>query len=321
MLPRTTPHFVQESDFRQQRDFGQKFSAAFEFIGAHWRGLGQAMLYLVLPTAIVQGIVSALLQKQVFAQALRGAGTGGGKLQQLAMFNGLYQSPIYWMNVAVSGIFVMFLVLTVYAYVRCCLRPVPSPEPITVGQVWDVVKSEFIGSYLSYFGLLLLIIIGFFLLGVPGIYLSVAFSLFYITKVVEGTGFGATCRRCLQLVRGKWWSTFGLIMVMSFALGIVIAVVGGVVGGLSFFAAKQVGAIQADDARSSLGLFTVITSALTGLLNLLIYPPILLALAFQYFNLVERRDGVGLRNMVGQLGQAPAAVHNTDYRPDDEGEY
>ena len=130
-----------------------------------------------------------------------------------------------------------------------------------------------------------------------------------------------TCRRCLQLVRGKWWSTFGLIVVMSFALGLVLVVVGSVVGGLSYFAARQVGFLQTDDASSSPVLFTVITSALTGLLNLLIYPPLLLALAFQYFNLVERRDGVGLRNMVSQLGQAPAAVHTTDYRPDDEGEY
>ena len=313
--------FAQESDFRQLRDFGQKFSASFEFIGAHWRGLGQAMLYLVLPAAILQGIVSALLQKQVFAQALRGTGTGMGKLQQLTMLDGMYQSPIYWINVAISGIFIMFLVLTVYAYVRCCLRPVPTPASITVGEVWAVVKSEFIGSYLSYFALLMLIIIGFFLLGIPGIYLSVAFSLFYITKVVEGTGFVTTCRRCLQLVRGKWWSTFGLIVMMSFALGLVLAVVGSVVGGLSYFAARQVGFLQTDDASSSLVLFTVITSALTGLLNLLIYPPLLLALAFQYFNLVERRDGVGLRNMVSQLGQAPAAVHTTDYRPDDEGEY
>ncbi|MGY3088774.1 hypothetical protein ACVWYF_001814 [Hymenobacter sp. UYAg731] len=321
MLPRTTLRFAQESDFRQQRDFGQKFSAAFEFIGAHWRGLGQAMLYLVLPVAILQGIVTALLQKQIFAQALHVTGTGVSKLQQLTMLNGMYQSPIYWVNVAVSGIFVMFLVLTVYAYVRCCLRPMPSAEPITVGQVWEVVKGDFIGSYLSYFGLLVLIIIGFFLLGFPGIYLSVAFSLFYITKVVEGTGFVATCRRCLQLVRGKWWSTFGLIVVMSFALGIVIAVVGSVLGGISYFAAKQVGFLRTDDASSSLGLFTVITSALTGFFNLLIYPPLLLALAFQYFNLVERHDGVGLRNMVSQLGQAPSAVRNTDYRPDDEGEY
>ena len=313
--------FAQESDFRQLRDFGQKFSASFEFIGAHWRGLGQAMLYLVLPAAILQGIVSALLQKQVFAQALRGTGTGMGKLQQLTMLDGMYQSPIYWINVAISGIFIMFLVLTVYAYVQCCLRPVPSPASITVGEVWAVVKSEFIGSYLSYFALLMLIIIGFFLLGIPGIYLSVTFSLFYITKVVEGTGFVATCRRCLQLVRGKWWSTFGLIVMMSFALGLVLAVVGSVVGGLSYFAARQVGFLQTDDASSSLVLFTVITSALTGLLNLLIYPPLLLALAFQYFNLVERRDGVGLRNMVSQLGQVPAAVHTTDYRPDDEGEY
>ena len=75
------------------------------------------------------------------------------------------------------------------------------------------------------------------------------------------------------------------------------------------------------DTSTSLGLFAVITTAIASLFNLLIYPPLLVALAFQYFNLVERHDGVGLRNMVNQLGQAPPAVHNGTYRPDDEGEY
>ena len=322
MLPRTTARFSQESDFRRQRDFGQKFSAAFEFIGAHWRGLGQALLFIVLPAAILQGIVMAILQKKFFTEALHVSGTGVSKLRQLAMFNELYQSPFYWVNVAVSGVFVMLLVLTVYGYVKCCLRPTPSPEPIAVGQVWGVVKEEFIGSYLSYFGLLVLVLIGFVFLAIPGIYLSVAFSLFYIIKLVEGTGFGDTCSRCLRLVRGQWWSTFGLMMVMTMMLGIVAAIVGSLATGLVFLVGKQLGSLQSgESAGATLGLFTVVTSALGGLLNLLIYPPLLLALAFQYFNLVERRDGVGLRQMVSQLGQAPAAVHNTDYRPDDEGEY
>ncbi|GAB3872443.1 hypothetical protein GCM10028824_22840 [Hymenobacter segetis] len=321
MLPRTTARFSQESDFRRQRDFGQKFSAAFEFIGAHWRGLGRALLYIVLPAAILQGIVMALMQKEFISKSLHVSDTGISKLRQLAMFNEMYQSPFYWVNIAVSGIFIMLLVLTVYGYVKCCLRPVTSSEPITVGQVWEEVKQEFLGSYLSYFGLMVLVLIGFVFLAIPGLYLMVAFSLFYITKVVEGTGFSDTCRRCLQLVRGKWWSTCGLIVVMTMVPGIALGIIGSMVSWLVYYLADNFGLFHATEAGSSMGLFAVITSALSGLLNLLIYPPLLLALAFQYFNLVERRDGVGLRHMVDQLGRTPVPVHSTNYRPDDEGEY
>ncbi|GAA4049830.1 hypothetical protein GCM10022409_40680 [Hymenobacter glaciei] len=313
--------FTQEADFRQRRDFGQKFSATFDFIGAHWRGLGQALLYLVLPAAILQGIVTGLVQNQILSKVVQGSGTGTNRLRQMAMVTEMYQSPFYWANIVVSGIFIMLLVLTVYAYVKCLLRPMPSSEPISVRQVWEVVKQEFIGSYLSYFGLLFLVGIGFVFLAIPGFYLSVAFSLFYITKVVEGTGFGETCSRCLRLVRGKWWSTFGLMFLMTMMLGIALGVFGGVLSSIVYFLAGSFGLVHTSEAGSSTGLFTVIISALTGLLNMFIYPPLLLALAFQYFNLVERRDGTGLHQLVGQIGQAPAPVQNAALRPDEEGEY
>ena len=315
------PTFTQEADFRQRRDFGQKFSATFEFIAAHWRGLGRCLLFLVLPAALLQGILVGLLQTRFISKATQATGIGVGRLRQLAMFNGMYQSPVYWVNIAVSGVFIMLLVLTVYAYIKCFLRPVPAPEPITVGQVWEVVKQEFIGSYLSYFGLLVIVLIGTVFLAVPGIYLAVAFSLFYITKVVERTGFGETCSRCLRLVRGKWWSTFGLIVIMTLIVSVVIGVGGGLLTALLYYLAGSFGLVHASEAGSSLGLFAVIASALSGLLNMLIYPPLLLAIAFQYFNLVERRDGTGLHQLVNQIGQVPAPVQNAALRADEEGEY
>jgi hypothetical protein len=315
--------FTQESDFRQMRDFGQKISASFDFIAEHWRGLGKSLLYIVLPAAIVQGILSGLVQQNFLGDATRiaQARMGSSPLRSMALFANLYQSPIYWLNVAVSGIFITMLVLTVYSYVKCCLRPVPSPEPIGPGQVWSIIKQEFLGAYFSYFGLLIVVVVGFFLLFVPGLYLSVGLSLFFIVKVVEQTDFGTTISRCLQLVRGKWWSTFGLLVVMFFIVGIIMTIVGGVFGWLTLLLGQQAGLYQSGDSNNSLGLFMVVATAIGGLLNLLIYPPILLALAFQYFNLVELHEGVGLRNMVNQLGQAPAPVQNAAYKADDEGEY
>ncbi|WP_210518733.1 hypothetical protein [Hymenobacter terricola] len=316
--------YTQESDFRQQRDFGQKITATFEFIGAHWQGLGRALLYIVLPTALLQGLVAGLLNRQMFTNGLvagKTYGTGSGVTERLAMFNSLRQSPYYWVSVVLGAIFVTMLVLTVYGYMLRCLRPNPSNEPITVGEVWAVVRQQFLSSFFSYFGLIILVILASILLFFPGIYIGVAFTLFYVVKVVEGTGFGATCSRCLRLTRGKWWSTFGLGFIMSLMLGIVAAVVGGVAGALALGLGSVLGLYHAGDAGATIGLFTVVTSSLGGLLYLLIYPPLLVALAFQYFNLVERQDGVGLHNLVSQLGQAPVAVQNATYRPDEEGEY
>ncbi|WP_201986904.1 hypothetical protein [Hymenobacter rubidus] len=316
--------FTQESDFRKLRDFGQKFSATFEFIGEHWRGLGRALLYIVLPAALLQGIVAGLLQKEFLTGAMPGqqASMREGFLSRLAMLSQVTETPYYWVSMVMGAVFVTLLFLTVYGYLRCCLRPRPAAGPIGVGQVWEVVKEQFAGGFASYFGLGFLVIVGLVLFFIPGVYLLIAFSLFYVVKVVEGSGFGGTVRRCLQLIKGKWWSTFGLLFVMSLMLGLLLTIAGGMVGGIAYALLRSTfSSLLGSDSRSTLGILTVITTAFSGLFNLLIYPPILLAIAFQYFNLVERRDGVGLRNMVDQLGQAPAAVQNTAYRPDDEGEY
>lgn len=315
------PTFTQESDFRQQRDFGQKFTATFEFIGAHWQGLGSALAYIVLPAAIGSGIMNGLVQLNMQNQ-LRAAGSAGaGMAARIGALGSLTQSPFYWLNIVVSIVFLTLLALTVYGYMRLCLRPTPSPEPITASAVWAEVRTHFVGAFFSYFTLAIITGIGFLFLVIPGIYLAVAFSLFFVVKVVENTGFSDTASRCLRLTRGKWWSTFGLVFVMLLMLGLVLTVVGGFVGGIVGGIAGGLGLYKPGMASSGIELFTVIVSSLSGLFNLLIYPPLLIALGFQYFNLVERRDGVGLRNLVSQLGQAPVAVAETTYRPDDEGEY
>ncbi|GAB3312691.1 hypothetical protein ACFQT0_11775 [Hymenobacter humi] len=316
--------FTQESDFRQQRDFGQKISATFEFISAHWRGLGRALLYIVLPAAILQGILAGLMQRQLLMTGLRDAQTHGtrvGLSEGLLMFTQMTQSPYYSLTIIMSGIFITLLILTVYSYIRLCLHPSSSDEPISVGAVWAGVKNEFLSSFLSYFGLLLMVIVGYLFLLIPGIYLSVALSIFFAVKLMEGTGFGASVSRSLRLTRGKWWSTLGLLFIMAFLLAICSGTIGAVIGAIVGGIGAALGLYKTGDPGTAVGLFAVITSSLGSLFNLLIYPPLLIALAFQYFNLVERHDGVGLRNMVSQLGQAPVTVPNSAYRPDEEGEY
>ena len=315
--------FTQEADFRQRRDFGQKFSATFEFIAAHWRGLGRCLLLMVLPVMLISGILTGLIQSKFLLASGEAAKATRGRaldtfLGQMSAMNSVRQSPTYWLSVVVGGVLFTMMVLTVYGYLLNCLRPAPTGEPIGPRQVWAVVKQEFLSAYFSYFGLALLTIIGFFLLAIPGFYISVAFSLFFMVKLVEGRGFGANCSRCLSLIRGKWWSTFGLLLVMLMILGVVIAVLGGLLGGGMMLLGKQAGLTETSGSRE---LLVVTSTALGSLLNLLIYPPLLLAIAFQYFNLVERRDGTGLHQLVNQIGQAPVAVQNAALRADEEGEY
>ena len=317
--------FTQEADFRQRRDFGQKFSATFDFIAAHWRGLGRCLLYLVLPAALLRAVVAGVLQQQTLTDIFSSTTPNVNRsaaAQQLAMMSQMIGTPLYWMSIAIGIAFATLLVLTVYGYVKLCLRPYPSPEPIMPRDVWQVVKQEFIGAFFSYLGIAVIILIAFFLLAVPGIYLSVALTPFFIVKVVEGTGFGTTLSRCLRLTRGKWWSTFGLLAIMVLVLLVVLLVIG-TFSGLLTMGLLRTGWSPAESGTGgrAVQILFIALAAIGSVLNLLFYPPMLLAIAFQYFNLVERRDGTGLHQLVSQIGRAPAEARSAALRADEEGDY
>ncbi|OGX84932.1 hypothetical protein [Hymenobacter coccineus] len=308
--------YSQESDFRQERDFGQKISATFEFIGVHFRPLGRVLLYIALPAALVQGVLSGLLQTQLLAR-VQTAATGGGAAwqRQSALYGTLFSSPTYYLNTVVSQIFTTLLILSVYGYLLHCLTGTAGPgRPASVADVWAVVKREFLRTFLSIWGLTIVIMLGLLVFVLPGMYLMVALSLFFIVRLVEGTGFRATLSRCLFLTRGKWWSTFGVLFIMVLLLYVLLAAAGSVAtllaGGLTLIV---------HSVRTP--LFTVTITAITTLFTLLVYPPLLLVLAFQYFNLVELKESRSLHALVGQLGQAPAAAGLQPYGPGDEGEY
>ena len=327
-----TTLFTQEADFRKEREFGQKISAAFDFIRVHWRPLGRVLLYTVLPAALLNGLLNSALQLTVLRQLTAPTTNRLERAQsQLANLSEMTNSPLYWLNLLLSIAFISLLVLSVYGYVLGCLRgaaarlssssdatdSLPPAGGVGVAEVWAVIRREFVSTYFSIFGIYFLIGVGFVFLVLPGIYLSIMLSLFFIVKLVEGTGFRDTVSRCRQLIRGKWWSTFGLILVMGllvWGLFILVGIVTTLLGGGAALLGRGGAALQSP-------VFVIVVNTLSTGVALLFYPPLLLVLAFQYFNLVERQEGVGLRGLVSQLGQAAPTARNASYQASEEGEY
>jgi hypothetical protein len=238
--------------------------------------------------------------------------------ESMNQFNSaMFSSPIYWAN-AVLGIMVYtLLLLTVYGYVVACMAKAEPGEDVTPAEVWAIVRREFVSTFFSQFGLMLVVVVASMLLLIPGIYLGVALSLFYVVKLVEGTGFTESFQRSLYLVKGKWWSTFGLICIslgIMYLLIIVLSIPMGIMGAKSL--------LSTDSAPNE--TLTLVVTAIYQLTLLAAYPFVLLPVAFQYFNLVERKESRGLYAMVEQLGQPVAAgggQPTTTWRADEEGEY
>lgn len=290
----------------QQRDFGNKINATFQYISQNFRSLSLALLYIVGPVALVAGIASGVMQSNMLK--LMGESTETPANNPLAALQVLSQftSPTFWLATLFSLLANVAVVLTTYAHMKVYERTKTSA--ISVADVWAEVQPT-IGRAIV-ISLLVSVITGvamlFFI--IPGIYVAVVLSLALAVTVFEGTDFGGTWDRCFKLIRDKWWSTFGLIVVMA----IIVMIVGLVFAIPTAIIAFFIGAKMLPDVSTVwLVLGNVIALVGRTLLNAVIYT----AIGFQYTNLVERQEGRGLISAIDSIGAS------TQPRTQNDGEY
>jgi len=84
----------------------------------------------------------------------------------------------------------------------------------------------------SYLGLTIvtgvILFIGFLLLIIPGIILSVWFAFSTFVLVLEKSSITDALRRSREYVRGRWWGVFGRLIAMSLVLVLLSIIISGV---------------------------------------------------------------------------------------------
>jgi hypothetical protein len=172
-----------------------------------------------------------------------------------------------------------------------------------VKEVWQGVKKSFgriLGSlFLGY----IVIFIGCFLLVIPGIYAILPVLLLPVIIVREKLGFFSALGRAFKLISGKWWSTFGLLFVCT-----IILVLISYLFAIPFYlisGAKMFTTISSDTSPSTTSeILGIVASTVYNLVALTLYTLPLTALAFQYFNLVERKESAGLMEKINTVGSS-----------------
>ena len=158
-----------------------------------------------------------------------------------------------------------------------------------------------ISPFLIFFGVILLIV------GI--MYFAVGASLVYAIRAFEKKGFFQAITRSFYLVRGKWWSTFGLLMILSLLVGVisyVFSIPASILQGISMLHNVKSGDLNAPSGI--IGTIVFVLHSLAYISQLLLYLLPTVGLAFQYFNLVEIKEAKGLMSDIESFGQAPSAT-------------
>ncbi|MPZ89099.1 MAG: hypothetical protein GEU81_13735 [Nitriliruptorales bacterium] len=124
------------------------------------------------------------------------------------------------------------------------------------------------------------------------VYLYIAFALAVPAIMLEGTGAVAALRRSSQLVKGRWWPVFGILVVAWIVVGIVGSALGVIPSALA-------GAFENQSARA---LVSGIGASITGLLT---EPVTALVVLLLYFDTRIRKEGFDLemRNRAATSGE------------------
>ena len=304
-------------EFRKRREFGEKLNSVFDFIRQEFRPLMKGLIYIAGPVIAIASLIGAYFQRW-----------------SLSMMDFSFEDPDVFFSddLWTSVVGLMIFSLTAYVFIFAVVNEYVKEyikagnTSIEVKQLWSSVK-ENLGNYalsvivygiltfgFFFFSALLIsllaslggafvmmfIFIGFFIL------IFMLLAVIYLLPIVynsESEGIFSTIGRTVELLRGKWLSTIGLLIVVAIIVSvasIILAVPSYMITGMSFLQGMQFDTVSSMSFTQSLsyGIANFIASAGNYLLSII---P-MLALIFQYYNLVERRDASGLMQRIDQMG-------------------
>jgi hypothetical protein len=285
--------------FEQRRDFGEKINATFSFLTENFARLGLALVCIVGPFALLGGIVSGYGQAAIFRSGFKPPKAPD---ELLSFYSDMFSNMLS-PYVLIGYVFALFGAvlagLVTYSYMNIYRRG--TGRPIEVGEVWNEVQ-PFIGQgVLLSIATTLILGVGLAFFIIPGIYVFVVLSLSTAVLVFEQGGASNAISRSFRLITNNWWATCGLIVVMY-----IINMLAGSIFGMP--AAILGGLFGAGVIKSISGPLLAATTAFSTVGSTLLSAIPLVALAFQYFNLVDKNEGTGLDRAISGIGQNPNRV-------------
>lgn len=288
---------MQKPQLYKIRDFGAKINATIEYIRGNILNLLKVVLLIVVPLGLLMGILFSGIFSTIFQASLNPEMNSAEGISFMADLG-----VNYLIMMLLSMVIGAFLIGAVYTYMlRNDKREIP-PSTMEVLKKATVKIPQLI-VLMILIGLVSGIGLMFFVL--PGIYLAVTLSLALPIFVFEDLGIGKSFGKSFRLIKGKWWSTFGLLLITGIIASIVSYVfsIPFYIGffGDTFSAMDPSGGDPSTVFDTFSGWYMVVGLGFMMIGTYITYLIPLIALSFQYFNLSERVEGRGIRNQIDEF--------------------
>ena len=274
---------MNEFKLQKYRDLGDILTDSFAYIRVHYKSLGKALLFLVLPFYLLSGLL-----------------VGGA---YSSFINAIMNNPDTSMEALMGGDF--FIGMLLLAFSSCALltatlthmKLAHEHDDVEFDELFSSFGRNFFTLFILYFVIIIALFFSFMLFIIPGIYVGIKLFVAPAVAVLEEKNPFEAIGRSWDLVQGHWWFTFATYIVMniisSFMSYILIIPFSIIIGFVSASGAAESGMIGTGMGMAY-GFILIVASLFSVLM--------LIAMGLQYFNLIERKEGRGLRAQIEELG-------------------
>ena len=288
-------------EFKKKRELGDVLSDTFAFLRSQFKPFFTTFLKIVGPYLLVMMICLALYMYFVgdsFNNILIGAGSNNEAADFATMF--------------VVGLLYVVSLVVVYVMSQSTVLHYIKSYSNGKGQInFDEIKSDVYQKFGSFLGLGFLVGlsvgVGLMFCLIPGIYLWVPLALSFSILVFDRKNVTDAFSDSFSLVKDEWWITFATLIVIAIIVG--IANYAFAIPTVIYQYAKM-GILSGEmDAESMMDIFkdpiylllNMISTLAQFLLNLIS----VVAGAFIYFNLNEKKNFTGTYERIQDLGETP----------------
>jgi hypothetical protein len=290
-------------EFYQKRDLGERFSASAEFIRQNWMVMYKIILMVAIPLALLQGYFQQIYMSAYLSNITRIL-TGG----DITMMNELYNNAGMWIYVLVSLLSMLALFAISGAILSRYEEGLLSKET-TLQDLGNKILSNManllmIGLALILFGIVALIVFvllvafltkasGFFAFLIAFVAIIAIVPPLYLVRfpaIFRGASTMESIKEGLQLGFKSWGSTFLMIIIIGIASYVISLVF---VLPFTIWNLFNIG--------SEPGVVSYILSGFSSLSTAFVTPLVFVFLAFQYFSVVEKIEGISLQSKVDEI--------------------
>lgn len=316
-------------ELRKTRNFSQKLEGTFEFIRINAKPLFKSLFFFSSPFVLLGTfLVSNIITSSFAAGVNSTSGVEPGVSEIMSI--GLSMFGLMFLMVFTGAM----IISTIYSTVRCYEEA--GSADYTTNDVWARVKKV----YWTIFGTTMLYGIVFFIaymvivfpmaffaailsfLIIPVIYILMGFFMVIMftaipAQIFEGIGIGGGLNKAFRLLKGNWWSSLGLLLLLMLIYNVVI-----VVFAVPFYASMIFSFLSTSevDLMQETPMYVTLLNYLFGAILLIgsfmTYSIPLVGMTIQYFSLSEEKDATALMKKIDAFGEA-----EPDQDEEDEEEY